>query len=75
MDGARFIETYDTNNIQAMKDLQSDPNRHVVVPPQQELDTLQARFQTVVDTWRNESPRNLQLLKLVEAEIVKVRSD
>jgi TRAP-type C4-dicarboxylate transport system substrate-binding protein len=70
----RFIETYDTNNVKAMNDLQSDPNRHVIVPPQQELDALQARFQTVLDTWRNESPRNLQLLKLVEAEIAKVRS-
>jgi TRAP-type transport system periplasmic protein len=71
---ARFIETYDANNVQAMNDLKSDPNRQVTTPPRAELDTLQATFQTVFEKWRMESPRNLELLKLVEAEIAKVRS-
>ncbi len=30
---ARYIETFDANNIQAMKDLRSDPNRQVITPP------------------------------------------
>jgi len=72
---ARYIETFDARNIQAMNDLRSDPNRQVITPPQSELDTLQATFQTVLETWRKENPRNLELLKLVEAEIAKVRSE
>jgi TRAP-type C4-dicarboxylate transport system substrate-binding protein len=72
---ARYVETYDANNIRAMKDLRSDPNRQVITPPQAELDTLQATFETVLETWRKESPRNLELLKLVETEIAKVRSE
>jgi len=70
---ARYIETFDAKSIQAMKDLRSDPNRQVITPPQSELDTLQATFQMVLERWRTESPRNLELLKLVEAEIAKVR--
>jgi TRAP-type C4-dicarboxylate transport system substrate-binding protein len=71
---ARFVESYDANNIQAMNDLQSDPNRHVITPPRSELDTLQATFQTVFEKWRKESPRNLELWNLVETEIARVRS-
>ena len=72
---AHFVETYDANNIKAMKDLRSDPNRQVITPPQSELDTLQATFQTVLETWRKENPRHSELLKLVETEIAKVRSE
>jgi TRAP-type transport system periplasmic protein len=72
---ARYVETYDANNIRVMQDLRSDPNRQVITPPQTELDALQAAFQTVVETWRKENPRNSELLKLVEAEIAKVRSE
>jgi TRAP-type C4-dicarboxylate transport system substrate-binding protein len=71
---ARFVATYDANNVQAMNDLRSDPNRQVIVPPRAELDLLQGIFQTGLDKWRQESPRNAQLLKLVEAEIARVRS-
>jgi TRAP-type C4-dicarboxylate transport system substrate-binding protein len=71
---ARFVETYDANNVQAMNDLKSDPNRQVIMPPRSELDTLRATFQTVFEKWRNENPRNLELRNLVESEIAKVRS-
>jgi TRAP-type C4-dicarboxylate transport system substrate-binding protein len=70
----RFIQTYDSNNIQAMNDLKSDANRQVIMPPRSELDTLQATFQTVLERWRKESPRNLELRNLVETEIAKLRS-
>jgi TRAP-type C4-dicarboxylate transport system substrate-binding protein len=71
---ARFVETYDANNVQAMNDLKSDPNRQVIVPARAELDMLQAAFQSGMQQWRQESPRNAQLLKLVETEIAKARS-
>jgi TRAP-type C4-dicarboxylate transport system substrate-binding protein len=71
---ARFVETYYANNVQAMNDLKSDPNRQVIMPARSELDALQVTFQTVFEKWRKESPRNAELLKLVEAEVAKVRS-
>jgi TRAP-type C4-dicarboxylate transport system substrate-binding protein len=71
---ARFVETYDANNVQAMSDLKSDPNRQVIMPPRSELDTLRATFQTVFEKWRNENPRNSELRNLVESEIAKLRS-
>jgi TRAP-type C4-dicarboxylate transport system substrate-binding protein len=71
---ARFVETYDANNIQAMNDLNSDPNRRVIVPPRSELDTLQSIFQSGFDKWRKESPRNMELRKLLETEISALRS-
>jgi TRAP-type C4-dicarboxylate transport system substrate-binding protein len=71
---ARFVETYDASNVQAMNDLRSDPNRQLIVPPRSELDTLQAIFQTGFEKWRDESPRNMELWKLVESGIAKVRA-
>jgi TRAP-type C4-dicarboxylate transport system substrate-binding protein len=71
---ARFIETYDANNVQAMNDLKSDPNRQVITPSRAELDALRVSFQTVFEKWRKESPRNLELLKLVGTEVAKLRS-
>jgi TRAP-type C4-dicarboxylate transport system substrate-binding protein len=71
---ARFVETYDANNVQAMSDLKSDPNRQVIMPPRSELDALRAAFQTVFEKWRNENPRNSELRNLVESEIAKLRS-
>jgi TRAP-type C4-dicarboxylate transport system substrate-binding protein len=70
----RFVETYDANNIQAMNDLKSDPNRRVIEPPRSELDTLQSIFQSGFDKWRKESPRNMELRKLLETEIAALRS-
>jgi TRAP-type C4-dicarboxylate transport system substrate-binding protein len=71
---ARFVESYDANNVQAMNDLRSDANRQLIMPPRSELDALQAIFQTVFEKWRKESPRNAELLTRVETEIAKVRS-
>jgi len=71
---ARFIDSYDAKNVQAMNDLKSDPNRLLIVPPRAELDALQAIFRTAIEKWSAESPRNHELLKLVESEIANVRS-
>jgi TRAP-type C4-dicarboxylate transport system substrate-binding protein len=71
---ARFVEAFDADNVQAMKDLRSDPNRQLITPLRAELDALQAIFRTAIEKWREESPRNHELLKLVETEIARVRS-
>jgi TRAP-type C4-dicarboxylate transport system substrate-binding protein len=70
----RFVEAYDANNIQAMKDLQSDPNRQVIMPSRSDLDALQASFRTAFETWRRDNPRNGELFKLAEAEIARARA-
>jgi TRAP-type C4-dicarboxylate transport system substrate-binding protein len=70
----RFIKAYEASNVQAMADLQSDPNRRVIIPSQAELDALQASFQTASEKWRDENPHNAALHKLVESEIAGVRS-
>jgi TRAP-type C4-dicarboxylate transport system substrate-binding protein len=71
---ARFVETYDANNVQAMNDLKSDPNRSLIAPLRSELDTLQAAFQTGLEKWRDENPRNMELWKLVGTEIARLRA-
>jgi TRAP-type C4-dicarboxylate transport system substrate-binding protein len=71
---ARFAETYDANNARAMNDLKSDPNRVLIVPPRPELDMLQATFQDVLEKWRDENSRNMELWRLVETEIARLRT-
>jgi TRAP-type C4-dicarboxylate transport system substrate-binding protein len=71
---ARFAEIYDANNARAMSDLKSDPNRVLIVPPRAELDTLQATFQNVLEKWRDENSRNMELWRLVETEIARLRT-
>jgi TRAP-type C4-dicarboxylate transport system substrate-binding protein len=70
----RFAEIYDANNAQAMNALKSDPNRVLIVPPRSELDTLQATFQNVLEKWRDENARNMELWRLVETEIARLRT-
>ena len=72
---ARFIEVYDTNNIQAMTDLESDVNRRVILPPRAELDALDTAFHAVFEKWRSENPGSQHLLSLVETEIAKARAE
>jgi TRAP-type C4-dicarboxylate transport system substrate-binding protein len=71
---ARFVEIYDANNIQAMNDLKSDPNRALITPPRSELDTLQATFQAGLEKWRDQNPHNAELWKLVTTEIARLRA-
>jgi TRAP-type C4-dicarboxylate transport system substrate-binding protein len=70
----RFIKAYGASNAQAMADLESDPNRQVIMPSAAELDALHASFQTTFEQWRKENPRNAELFALVEAEIARARS-
>jgi TRAP-type C4-dicarboxylate transport system substrate-binding protein len=70
----RFVETYDANNVQAMNDLKSDSNRVLIVPPRSELDTLQDMFAAGLAKWRDRNPHNMELWKLVQTEIARLRS-
>ena len=71
---ARFNEGVGDYNETVIKQLQADPKRKVVFPPQADLDAMQPAFKSVIDAWTAKSPRNKELLALVEAEIVNVRA-
>ncbi len=71
---ARFNEHVGAYNDSVIKQLQEDPKRKVVFPPQADLDAMQPAFKSVIDAWTAKSPRNKELLALVEAEIANVRA-
>lgn len=68
-----FVATYEASNERAMNDLKSDPNRHVIEPTPADLDVLHAAFKGGLERWRDEQPRNAQLLGAVKGEIAKLR--
>lgn len=70
----RFNEGIGTYNDSLVKRLQADPKRKVVMPSPAELDAMQKLMKPVVDEWLAKSPRNQELLRLVEAEVAKVRT-
>jgi TRAP-type C4-dicarboxylate transport system substrate-binding protein len=71
---ARFNKGIGDYNDSLVKQLQADPKRKVVFPSQAELDSMQPAFKQVIDGWAGKSPRNKELLGLVQAEIRNVRS-
>ena len=71
---ARFNEHVGAYNDSVIKQLQADSKRKVVFPTQADLDAMQPAFKSVTDAWTAKSPRNKELLGLVEAEIANVRA-
>jgi TRAP-type C4-dicarboxylate transport system substrate-binding protein len=71
---ARFNEGIGAYNDSLVKQLQADPKRKVVFPTQAELDAMQPVFKGVIEAWVAKSPRNKELLALVQAEIAAVRA-
>ena len=71
---ARFNKGIGDYNDSLVKQLQADPKRKVVFPSQAELDSMQPAFKGVIDAWSAKSPRNKELLGLLQAEISSIRS-
>ena len=71
---ARFNEGISAYNDSLVKQLQSDPKRKVVFPSQAEIESMQPAFRGVIDAWVAKSPRNKELLALVQGEIANVRA-
>ena len=71
---ARYIDTANAYNAEVLSSLKADSRRKVINPSQSELDKAQAAFVSVMNQWVAKSPRNAELLKLVETEIVNLRS-
>ena len=70
----RFNKGIGDYNDSLVKQLQADPKRKVVFPSQSELDAMQPAFKSVIDGWAAKTPRNKELLGLVQTEIASVRS-
>jgi TRAP-type C4-dicarboxylate transport system substrate-binding protein len=70
----RFNKGIGDYNDSLVKQLQADPKRKVVFPSQAELDSMQPAFRSVIDGWAAKTPRNKELLGMVQAEIANVRS-
>jgi TRAP-type C4-dicarboxylate transport system substrate-binding protein len=71
---ARFNKGIGDYNDSLVKQLQADARRKVTFPAQAELDAMQPAFRSVTEAWAAKSPRNRELLALVQAEIANVRA-
>jgi TRAP-type C4-dicarboxylate transport system substrate-binding protein len=69
-----FIATYEIAERQAIEQFKSDPRRKVVLPAQEDLDTAQGAFNSVIAEWAAKSPHNHDLLKMVETELAQLRA-
>jgi TRAP-type C4-dicarboxylate transport system substrate-binding protein len=69
---AHFAETFIAKNDLVMEQFKSDPKRTVIFPSQRDLDMAQATYRRVIDEWQARTPRNRELLTMVESEIAKL---
>ena len=69
---AHFAETFIAKNDLVMEQFKSDPKRTVIFPSQRDLDVAQATYRKVIDEWQARTPRNRELLTMVDSEIAKL---
>ncbi len=72
---ATWIEFYASSETQALDKIKSDPERKVIEPSPSDLEAAQRVYRSLIDAWAAKSPHNRELLKLVEAALVTIRSD
>lgn len=65
------VGSYDAEIIKALR---ADPRRSVVEPPPADLARARSIFDAVIAQWAADSARNRELLHIVQAEILKLRS-
>jgi TRAP-type transport system periplasmic protein len=68
----RFAAAFVANDDRVIEQFRSDPNRTVIFPSQRDLDVAQATYRRVIDEWQARTPRNRELLRMVESEIAKL---
>jgi TRAP-type C4-dicarboxylate transport system substrate-binding protein len=71
----RFVDADEAYNRGFVEQLKSDPLRHVIFPSQAEQVTAEESFKAVRSEWADASPHHRLLLKAVEAEIARYRSE
>jgi TRAP-type C4-dicarboxylate transport system substrate-binding protein len=70
----RYVEGYDLTNNPILEQLKADPKRTVIFPSKADRETAAVAFRTVIEDWLAKHPRNPELLKIVQAEIAKLRA-
>ena len=71
---AHYLERWELLERQEIERLKLDPRRKVILPSESDFDIAQVAFGSVIDDWAATSAHNRDLLKLVRAELVKIRS-
>jgi TRAP-type C4-dicarboxylate transport system substrate-binding protein len=69
----RYIQSTESYDRSVLEPLKADPKRKVMHPSAAELETAGTAFKTVIDAWTMRDRRNPQLLKLVHAELARLR--
>jgi TRAP-type C4-dicarboxylate transport system substrate-binding protein len=71
----RFNDLYADTDRRIREQLLADPKRQVVIPSQTDLKRAQAAFRAVTEQFIAAEPRNENLVRAVENEIAKLRTD
>jgi TRAP-type C4-dicarboxylate transport system substrate-binding protein len=71
---ARFVAHREVLEKEELELLKSNARRTVTFPSRMDIETAQTVFQSVNEEWAAKSRHNLELLKIVEKELAKIRS-
>ena len=71
---ATWIGSLGVDEKQQLDKLKSDPERKVVEPSPSDRAAAQAILRSMFDAWAGKTPRNRELLTMVETELAKIRS-
>lgn len=71
----RYIQAYESFDKTVTAQIKVDPRRKVASPSPDDQASAQKAFAQIVDTWAAADPRHMQLLKLAETELAKIRAD
>jgi TRAP-type C4-dicarboxylate transport system substrate-binding protein len=70
----RFTQAFTASNNLALEQLQSDPKRVLIIPSQEDLNTAENGFRSVVDKWAAIDPHNREMLETLRNELTKLRA-
>jgi TRAP-type C4-dicarboxylate transport system substrate-binding protein len=70
----RFVAHHQDLEKEELERIKSDARRMVTFPSRMDIEAARAVFQSVIDEWTAKSPRNLELLTMVEKELARIRS-
>ncbi|HZQ12027.1 MAG TPA: TRAP transporter substrate-binding protein DctP [Pseudolabrys sp.] len=71
---AAWIESFGAAEKASLRKIATDEQRMVVEPSQGDAAAAQQVFRSMIDAWAGESAHNRELLRLLEAELMAVRS-
>jgi TRAP-type C4-dicarboxylate transport system substrate-binding protein len=71
---SRYVATVGSYDAEIAAALRADPRRSVIEPPPADLARARGVFDAVIAQWTADSARNRELLHIVQAEILKLRS-